>query len=166
MLHDCLAYFSQNPQIRNWCINWWELCSLAVHCFSCVFISAYFCFACQICAHAQFFGKIQTNASLLYNTSGGCFWQSHTHGTVKPAAMPVFWFRNSTCFRFWLKTSTKRCSNNYLLSRDKSIFSLHDLIGHMLLISSLVLRAGFRAGLAGLNLDYPEKPAVKPRKPS
>ena len=89
-----------------------------------------------------------------------------THGTVKPAAVPVFWFRNSMCFRFWSKTSTKRCSNNYLLSRDKSIFSLHDLIGHMLLISALVLIAGFRAGLAGLNLDYPENPAVKPRKPS
>ena len=21
----CLAYFSQNSQIRNWCINWWKL---------------------------------------------------------------------------------------------------------------------------------------------
>ena len=75
-----------------------------------------------------------------------------THGTVKPAAVPVFWFCNSMCFRFWSKTSTKRCSNNCLLSRDKSIFSLYDLIGHMLLISALVLRAG-------LNLDYPENPA-------
>ena len=31
---------------------------------------------------------------------------------------------------------------------------------------ALVLRAGFRAGLAGLNLGYPENPALKPRKPS
>ena len=45
-----------------------------------------------------------------------------THGTVKPAGVPVFWFSTSTCFRFWSKTFTKRCSNNFLLSRDKSIF--------------------------------------------
>ena len=31
---------------------------------------------------------------------------------------------------------------------------------------TLVLIAAFRAGLAGLNLGYPEKPALKPRKPS
>ena len=31
---------------------------------------------------------------------------------------------------------------------------------------TLVLIAGFRAGIAGLNLDYPENPALKPRKPS
>ena len=30
---------------------------------------------------------------------------------------------------------------------------------------SLVLVAGFRAGLAGLNLGYPENPALKLRKP-
>ena len=55
--------FSQNLQIQNWCINWWELCSLAAHYFPRVFLSAYFCFACQICAHAHFFGKLkQTQA--------------------------------------------------------------------------------------------------------
>ena len=32
--------------------------------------------------------------------------------------------------------------------------------------TTLVLIAGFRAGLAGLNLYYPENPALKPRKPS
>ena len=32
--------------------------------------------------------------------------------------------------------------------------------------TSLVLIAWFRAGLAGLNLGYPENPALKPRKPS
>ena len=31
---------------------------------------------------------------------------------------------------------------------------------------ALVLIAGFSAGLARLNLGYPEKPALKPRKPS
>ena len=46
-------------------IYWWELCSLAVHYFPHVFLSAYFCFACQICAHAQFSGKTKTNPSSL-----------------------------------------------------------------------------------------------------
>ena len=32
--------------------------------------------------------------------------------------------------------------------------------------SPLVLIAGFKAGLAGLKLVYPENPALKPRKPS
>ena len=66
MLRNCLAYFSQNPQIRNWCIYWCEVCSLAVHYFPRFFLSAYFCFASQVCAHAQFFGKIKTNASRLF----------------------------------------------------------------------------------------------------
>ena len=56
---------------------------------------------------------------LLCNNSGGCFWQSY-HGTVKSAGVPVLWFRASTCFQFWSKTFTKRCTNNSLLSRDKS----------------------------------------------
>ena len=34
MLDNCLAYFSQNPQTRNSCINWWELCSLLSTCLS------------------------------------------------------------------------------------------------------------------------------------
>ena len=33
---------------------------------------------------AKFLRKV-----FLYNTSGGCFWQSY-HGTVKPAGLPVF----------------------------------------------------------------------------
>ena len=41
---------------------------LAVHYFLHAFLSDYFCFAFQICAHAQFFGKIKTNASRLYCT--------------------------------------------------------------------------------------------------
>ena len=32
--------------------------------------------------------------------------------------------------------------------------------------ATLVLIAGYRAGLAGWNLSYPENPALKPRKPS
>ena len=39
ILRNCLAYFSQNPQIRNWCINWQELYSLSVHYFPRVFLS-------------------------------------------------------------------------------------------------------------------------------
>ena len=62
MLRNYLAYFSETPQIRNW----WELCSLDVHCFPRVFLSVYFCLACQISVHAQFFGKFKTNASRLY----------------------------------------------------------------------------------------------------
>ena len=55
MLRNCLAYFSQNPQIRNWCINWWELCSLAVHYFLRVFLSVYFLFCLpDMCACAIF----------------------------------------------------------------------------------------------------------------
>ena len=73
-----------------------------------------------------------------YNTSGGCFWQSY-HGTVKSAGVPVLWFRASTCFQFWSKTFTKRCTNNSLLSRDKTISSLLELIGCMLIVHLLEL---------------------------
>ena len=69
----------------------------------------------------------------LYNTSGGCFWQSY-HGTVKSAGVPVLWFRASTCFQFRSKTFTECCLNNSLLSRDKTISSLLDLIGHVLFL--------------------------------
>ena len=78
---------------------------------------------------AKFLRKV-----FLYNTSGGSFWQSY-HVTVKPVGVPILWFRASTCFQFWSKSFTKRCSNNSLLSRDKLSFSLLDLIGHVLLIS-------------------------------
>ena len=76
--------------------------------------------------------------AFLCNTSGGCFWQSY-HGTVKSAGVPVLWFRASTCFRFWSKTFTKSCTNNSLLSRDKTISSLLELISHVLSISEYVL---------------------------
>ena len=42
--------------------------AVAVHYFLHAFLSDYFCFACQICVHAQFFGKIKTNATHLYCT--------------------------------------------------------------------------------------------------
>ena len=58
-------------------------------------------------------------AKFLRIAFSGCFWQSY-HGTVKSAGVPVLWFRASTCFQFWSKTFTKRCTNNSLLSRDKS----------------------------------------------
>ena len=57
--------------------------------------------------------------------------------------MPVLWFRASTCFWFWSKTFTKRCSNNSLLSHDKKISSLLDLTGHELLVSEYVLEKQF-----------------------
>ena len=46
--------------------------------------------------------------------------------TVLPQS--VVWFCASTCFRFWSKTCTKRCTNNSLLSRDKTISCLSWLI--------------------------------------
>ena len=53
--------------------------------------------------------------------------------------MPVLWFRASTCFRFWFKTFTKRCTNNTLLSCDKTISFLLEFICHVLSISKYVL---------------------------
>ena len=32
---------------------------------------------------------------------------------VNPAGVPVLWFHASTLFRFWSKTFTKRCSNDF-----------------------------------------------------
>ena len=70
----------------------------------------------------------------LCNTSGGCLWQPY-HGTVKSAGVPVLWFCASTCFRFWSKTFTKRRINNSLLTHDKIIYSLLELIAHILSIA-------------------------------
>ena len=75
--------------------------------------------------------------AFLYNASGGCFWQSY-HGTVKSAGVPVLWFGASTCFQFWSKTFTKRRTINSLLSNDKTISSLLELIGHVYSISEYV----------------------------
>ena len=67
MLRNCLAYFFQNPQDTKLVYTLTEtLVLLAVHYFLHVFLTVYFCFACQICAHVQFFRKIKTNASRLY----------------------------------------------------------------------------------------------------
>ena len=74
----------------------------------------------------------------LYNNSSGCSWQSY-HSAVRPAGVSVLWFCASTSFQFWSKTFTNSSSNNSLLTRDKSISFLLDLIGHMLLISKQVL---------------------------
>ena len=76
--------------------------------------------------------------AFLYNTSGGCCWKFY-HGTVMSAGVPVLWFRASTCFRFWSKTFTKRCTNNSLLSSDKTTSCLLGLISHVHLISEYVL---------------------------
>ena len=48
----------------------------------------------------------------LYNTSGGCFWQSY-HSAVKSAGVLVLWFYTSTHFRLWSKTFTKHSSNDF-----------------------------------------------------
>ena len=77
--------------------------------------------------------------AFLCKTCSGCFWQSY-HGTVKSAEVPVLWFRTSTCFRLWSKTFTKGCTNNSLLSRDKTICCLLELIGHVLSIAEYVLK--------------------------
>ena len=60
--------------------------------------------------------------------------------TVKSVGLFAFWFPASLCFRFWSKFYTKRCPNNYLLSRDKAISSSLELIDHMLSISEYVLK--------------------------
>ena len=58
------AIFSQNPQIRNWCINWWKLCSLAVHYFPGVFLSVFFFCLPDMCAYAiNFPTRSQTKIS-------------------------------------------------------------------------------------------------------
>ena len=57
------------------------------------------------------------------NTSGGGFWQTY-HSTIKSAGVFVLWFCASTFF--WMSF--------YLLSRDKTISSLLELIDHVLSI--------------------------------
>ena len=42
-----------------------------------------FCFACQICAHLQFFGKIKTNASRLYLHSTDTDWFIFFHSELE-----------------------------------------------------------------------------------
>ena len=71
--------------------------------------------------------------TFLKNTSSGCFWQSY-HSTIKSAGVSVLWFRASTYLQFWPKTHTKCCTNNSLLSRDKTISSLLKFIDHVLSI--------------------------------
>ena len=80
--------------------------------------------------------------AFLYNASGGCFWQSY-HDTVKSAGVPVLWFGASECFQFWSKTFTKRRTINSLLSRDKTISSLLELVGYVYSISEYVLEKTF-----------------------
>ena len=40
--------------------------------------------------------------------------------------MPILWFTASTCFRFWSKTFTKRCTNNSLLLRENFLLAWID----------------------------------------
>ena len=63
----------------------------------------------------------------LYNTPGGCFWQS-CHGTVKSARVPVLWFRSPKCIRFWSETFTKRCTNKTKQFRKQFLPNLNWLV--------------------------------------
>ena len=67
-----------------------------------------------------------------------CVWESY-HSRVKSAWVSVLWFRASTSFRFWSKVYTERCTNSFLLSGDKIISSLLEVIDHVLSISKYVL---------------------------
>ena len=58
--------------------------------------------------------------------------------TALSRGRPVLWFRAFTCFRFWPKTFTKRCTNNSLLLRHKTNSCLLELNGHVHLISEYV----------------------------
>ena len=93
----------------------------------------------------------------LYNTSGGCFWQSY-HSIVKLAGVTVLWFPTSRCIQFWSKTLTKRCTSNSLLSCDKTISSLLEFIGHMFFISECfgktLIAFDFDEKLTRFNLVY------------
>ena len=51
------------------------------------------------------------------------------------AGVFVVWFCVFMCFWIWLKTYTKHCASNSLLSRDKTISFLLGLIYHVLSIS-------------------------------
>ena len=64
----------------------------------------------------------------LYNTPGGCFWQS-CHGTVRSARVPVLWFRSPKCIRFWSETFTKRCTNKQNNSENNFFLTWIDWSG-------------------------------------
>ena len=70
-------------------------------------------------------------------------------GTVESARVRFLWFCTSTCFWFWSKTFTKCFTNNSLLSCDKTISSLLELIGYV-----LSFRTCFRKTV---NFDFDEK---------
>ena len=55
--------------------------------------------------------------------------------TVKSAGVIVLWICDFTCFQIWLKTYTKCCTNNSLLSSNKTISFLLEMTYNMLSIS-------------------------------
>ena len=74
--------------------------------------------------------------AFLYNTSGGCFW-------VLPRYSKVSWGACSRLHGFSILIKNfheKCCTNNSLLSRDKKISYLLELIGYVLLISEYVFK--------------------------
>ena len=66
------------------------------------------------------FCEVFKNSFLYRKIPEAALWQSY-HSTVKSARVFLIWFCAFTCFRTWLKTYAKRCTNNSLLSRDKTI---------------------------------------------
>ena len=61
-------------------------------------------------------------------------WRPAYHIKVKSGGVYVLRFHTSVCFPFWSKTYIKHWANNYLLSQNKTIFSMLVLIDHMLSI--------------------------------
>ena len=53
----------------------------------------------------------------------------------------MFW-KNISCFPFWWKTYTKRCTNNYVISRVKYFLRLHFAVDEVLSISGNDLENG------------------------
>ena len=60
--------------------------------------------------------------AFLQKTTGGWFWQSY-HGTVKSASLFLVWFCAFMCFRTWLKTYAKRCTNHFYYHVTKQFLS-------------------------------------------
>ena len=72
-----------------------------------------------------------------------------------------------------LKAVTWRCSIEKAFYKIRKIYRKASVTEFLLwrrlpcpVQTAPVLIAGFRAGLSGFNLGYPENPPVKPRKPS
>ena len=93
------------------------------------------------------------------------------HKFCKPLSIFINHLYIFTClWSFCTVPVTAICivSSPLLISANisKSVLVTPSTVSVIYLWCSLVLRAGFRAELAGLSLGYPENPALKPRKSS